>query len=176
MFFYDTLRKIEEFYCQTKKLMCTFIPTWDKNTMVLENSTHGLLGNYDFLPLSLHWTQLLSPNPVLIAFGTLSLDHSKMLNSILVSPRNLWAQESSRHQVAPEQGGSLCPWKAHKIIFWFKSTISHACTYTYSCFLLLLVSLSHTNTHLHTLTQFNCSVWILVFWMCLFLSMSNCSH
>lgn len=67
-------------YRQTKELMCTFIPAWDKNTMVLENSTHGLLGNYDFLPLSLHWTQLLSTNPVLIAFGTLSLDHSKMLN------------------------------------------------------------------------------------------------
>lgn len=40
----------------------------------------GYLETTSFPPPSVHRTQLLSTNPVLIAFGTLSLDHSKMLN------------------------------------------------------------------------------------------------
>ena len=40
----------------------------------------GYLETTYFPPPSVHRTQLLSTNPVLIAFGTLSLDHSRMLN------------------------------------------------------------------------------------------------
>lgn len=54
-------------------------------------------------PSTIRRTQLLSTNPVLIAFGTLSLDHSKMLNFHSGLPQE---PLSPRKQPTPGRAGA----------------------------------------------------------------------
>lgn len=138
-----------------------------------ENSTPGLLGNYFFPSPSVHRMQLLSTNPVLIAFGTVSLDHSKMLNFHSGIPQE---PLSPRKQPTPGcvragggvRGGEVLGFlvKHRKLFF---DSCHPLCTHTYT----------HVQKYVHKLINLAANLRYMLN-TCLFLSVCNavecCNH